>query len=51
MEISFMNIYKTNDIDDIVDMILWECYQQAIDPKTLFQKVLDDIRKDNNNEN
>lgn len=41
-----MNIYKTSDIDDIIDMILWECCQKGIEPRVLFQTVLDNIRKE-----
>ena len=40
-----MTTYNNNDTSALVDMILWECYQKGIEPRALFQTVLDNVRK------
>lgn len=40
-----MTTYNNGDTSAIVDMILWECCQRGIDPRALFQTVLDNVRK------
>lgn len=41
-----MTTYNNGDTSAIVDMILWECCQRGIDPRDLFQTVLDNVRKE-----
>lgn len=40
-----MTTYNNGDTSAIVVMILWECCQRGIDPRDLFQTVLDNVRK------
>lgn len=45
MVILYMNMYRDSEVNNIVDAILWECYQKGIDPRALLQNVLNNVRK------
>lgn len=40
-----MTMYNNGDTTALVDMIIWECSRKGIDPRDLFQTVLDNVRK------
>lgn len=45
MVILYMTMYRDSEVNNIVDTILWECYQKGIDPRALLQNVLKNVRK------
>ena len=45
MVILYMTMYRDSEVDNIIDAILWECYQKGVDPRALLQNVLKNVRK------
>ena len=40
-----MTMYRDSEVNNIIDAILWECYQKGIDPRALLQNVLKKCKK------